>query len=291
MIDMSFSQSPDEKTQLAPDEELNSLKDMLVDAEKSAAFCQMMAGITHELNTPLGICITANSSLVHSSEIIQNAMEDKTLTADQLVLFLEEIKTITDVVESSLDRTKELVDSIKHVSSEQQINKVEIFNLSKSLKNISQSLLPELKAKNIIFELSCDEGLSIEYRQGDIYSIVCNLIQNSIKHAYNAQDNENQGTERSEGKIALACNYDAQQQTLNMTFEDFGKGMSEQDRVQIFQPYFTTTKSKGGTGLGLAIIKEIVERDGGEVNCHSEIGKGTRFKIKIKCLENHALTV
>ncbi len=272
---MSYSPNSKNLTQLASDEELNSLKDMLVDAEKSVAFCQMLSGITHELNTPLGICITANSSLVHSHKIIQKAMSEETLTADQLVSFLDEIKTITEVVDSSLDRTKELVDSIKQVSSEQQINKFETFNLSKSLNSISQALSPQLKVRNIELAVSCDEALVINYKQGDIYSIVCNLIQNAIKHAY---------SEDESGKISLKCEYDMQQQLLNLQFEDFGSGMPEQERSNIFQPYYTTSKEKGGTGLGLAIIKEIVERDEGDVSCTSEIGKGTQFNINIKCL-------
>jgi signal transduction histidine kinase len=271
---MSYSQNTNDVPQPDPDEEIDSLKGMLVDAEKSAAFCQMLSGISHELNTPLGICITANSSLIHSSGIIQKAMKEETLTADQLISFLDEIKTITEVVESSLDRTKELVDSIKLVSSEQQTNKIEYFNLSKSLNSISQALRPQLKVRSIEFEIVCDAGLVINYKQGDIYSIVCNLIQNAIKHAYSENDS---------GKISLKCDYRDEQQILNLQFADYGRGMSEQERLNIFQPYYTTSKEKGGTGLGLAIIKEIVEKDEGDVSCTSGIGKGTQFNINIKC--------
>ena len=248
---------------------LQNTQEQLIQSEKLAALGGLVAGVAHEINTPVGISVTAASSLAEeTSRMASRYMSDKISRAD----FKEYLNTANQsakLILANMERTATMVQSFKQVSVDQSTEQKRKFKLKEYSEDVIRSLYPRLKGKRIKINLDMDESLELESYPGAISQILTNLILNSLVHGFENKDS---------GNIDIS----AQQEDKNLVlqFVDDGKGIPKQNLDKIFDPFFTTNK-KVGTGLGLHIVYNIVtQKLNGSITCSSEKEKGVSFQMK-----------
>jgi len=251
-------------------DELRQAQQQLVHAEKLAALGGLVAGVAHEINTPLGIGVTAASYLEQETKRLGTELEENRLTAESLNRFRQTAMESTQLILRNLMRADKLVKSFKQVAVDQSSEQKRVIDLAVYLQEIMSSLHPSLKRTRHTVEIDCPEGLVLETYPGALYQIVVNLVLNSLLHAF---------ADRLEGSIAISARRDGDQ--VSITYRDNGCGMSEEVRRQVFDPFFTTKRGEGGSGLGLHIVWNLATQVlGGAITCESAPGEGTRFELR-----------
>ena len=256
-------------------EELRSTQEQLVESEKMASLGNLVAGVAHEINTPVGIGITASSSLVEETKQFAELYKKDKMNRKALEEYLENTFQASELILKNMNRTGELVQSFKQVSVDQMVDEKRKFNLKSYLNDIMLGIKPEFGKKKIKIDIDCDENLEINIYPGVFAKIITNLTLNSIRHGFR---------EKNEGKIKITIRQTApsgQTDNLNLQYSDNGIGISKENLPKIFDPFFTTNKQIG-TGLGLHIVYNLVtQKLKGTVNCESESGNGVLFTIDI----------
>lgn len=264
-----------EKSKKKLENTLNSLKETqkkLIEAEKMASLGGLVAGVAHEINTPIGIGLTGITHFLYITEEIKNKYKLNNMSQEEFEDYLADSFTLATQINTNLKRTAELVKSFKQISIDQTNEEIREFNIRDYMNEILLSMNNILKKTNLKIELICEESLIIESYAGAFSQIITNLIINSIKHGYLKKENGNIVIE-----ISKKDNY------LTMVYKDDGKGISEDNLTKIFDPFFTTNRKGGGTGLGLNIIYNIVtSKLKGSITCNSKENKGVEFIIKFK---------
>jgi PAS domain S-box-containing protein len=252
-------------------EELKKSQEQLVQSEKMASLGQLVAGVAHEINTPIGIGVTAASHFQEITENIVSLFENKTMKKSELERYFEDAKESSSLILSNLRRTGDLIISFKMVSSDQTSLVQRVFNMKLYLEDIILSLKPKLKHYPIKIEINCPDNIEIDSFPGAFAQVITNLIMNSLHHAY---DKGQQGS--------ININITLQNTTIIIKFIDFGRGIPHQNLKKIFDPFFTTSRGSGGTGLGLNIVFNVVNQTlKGSITCESTVGKGTTFILRI----------
>lgn len=249
---------------------LQTTQKKLVESEKMAALGSLVAGVAHEINTPVGIGIAASSSMVSKTDQLEESFQNKKMTMSELQSYLESTKQACDLIFSNLNRTAELVKSFKQVSVDNMTEQKRQFNLLEYLNDIVRSLGPKLKVRPVNIEFDCAENIELNSYPGAFYQVITNFINNSLMHAFE----ENQPGEM---KIkAFIQNY-----MFTLIYTDNGKGIQQENLTKVFDPFFTTNMQVG-TGLGMNITYNIItQKLGGEINLESKIGEGVMFTITI----------
>lgn len=250
-------------------DQLTRAQRQLVESEKLAALGGLVAGVAHEINTPLGVGVTAASHLQQETVYLARAVQESRMTRADLDHFLEQAQMSSDLVLRNLDRASQLVRSFKQVAVDQSSEQRRAFRLGEYLAEILLSLHPRIKKHRTQVDVVCDEDLVMDTYPGALYQIIVNLVINSLVHAFD----DDQG-----GRIEITAVRDGDQVVLD--FRDDGKGMSESVQKRVFEPFFTTRRGSGGSGLGLHIVYNLATQVlGGTVSCDSEPGKGTHFRL------------
>ncbi|WP_462148095.1 protein kinase domain-containing protein [Pseudoalteromonas gelatinilytica] len=254
------------------EESLKQLKltqNHLVESEKMASLGRLVAGVAHELNTPLGVSVTASSNLLELIEQLRVAFEEQTLTRKDFVSSIANINEAGSIVYRNLNRAAELVANFKLVAVDTSNDEEREINLKEYLTDLVSSLSPALKKGHHSIQIDCNDDLVIKVDPGVIAHIFTNLILNSLIHGF-----EN----TQEGQINITAVLEGS--NLKIHFRDNGKGMSKEVQSKIFEPFYTTKRGSGGSGLGMNIVYNlIVQKLKGTISCHSEIGKGCEFTI------------
>ena len=249
---------------------LNQTQQQLIDAEKMASLGRLVAGISHELNTPLGICLTFISSLEEKLTSFQKAFHSGELRREDFVSFLQSARETSSIVTSHLTQASELVQDFKMVSVDVSSEMKREFDLVEYIKNVINSLKGEMLETKISVEYDHSNDFAINSYPGLFTQIITNLIMNSLTHAFVSGV---AGAIKVELKIA--------QKMMTIIYQDDGKGMTADTRKQVFEPFFTTTRGTGGSGLGMNILYNLVVNNlSGSVECHSELNLGTKFVIE-----------
>ncbi len=252
-------------------ERLQRMQDHLVQTEKLASLGELIAGVAHEINTPVGIAYTASTHLRQNAREIAGRYEKGEMKRSDLEDFLEVCMESSRLLISNLDRASELIRSFKQVAIDQSGEGKRRFYLREYIAEILLSLRPVLKKTSHEVAVAGDKDLVLDSFPGAFSQILTNLITNSLNHAYD------QG---QAGRLEISFRKDDDQ--LCLIFKDDGKGISQENLENIFSPFFTTNREKGGSGLGLHIVYNIVsQRLHGTINCESELGKGTTFNITL----------
>ena len=251
------------------DETITNIVDALIEKEKLASLAQLVSGVAHEINTPLGVSVLANSYLVKTNREIKEVLATGELTLEGLHAFIDSVTETGLILSTNLERASELVKSFKEVAVSQNIDEREWFKVKDHVETVLLSMKHEYKNRPIQFEVDIDEGLEIQSYPGAHAQIITNLVMNSLRHGY---------TDEMKGTIKIAVK--KVEHTVRMVYEDDGLGMSDNVVSRIFEPFFTTNRGKGGSGLGLNIVYNTVTGLlGGRITCDSTLGKGTRFEI------------
>lgn len=246
----------------------------VIQAEKMTSLSTMVAGVAHEINTPVGVCLTAASHVREQTLQTRGAYEAETLTEEGLTAYFQETVEGLDIIQNNLTRTSELVKSFKQVSVDQTMDEKRPVILKEYVYDILTSLRPITKKSPVHIEVDCPHGLIVEIYPGTLSQIITNLVTNALLHAYPP------GTG---GQIRIRFEIQAQGR-LTLRFADDGAGIPKDIKDKIFDPFVTTKRGQGGTGLGLHILHNLVTGNlDGTVTCDSTPGAGTEFIIRFPC--------
>jgi len=253
---------------------LKIAQNQLVEAEKMSALGGLVAGVAHEVNTPLGISITAASIFKHKIEALEKSIKANTLSKVELDEFIVDIMDADQILIKNLDRAALLVKNFKKISVDQSSEKLGDFELNSYIEEIVSTFNSELRHHNVTLEFQlCNETIRMHSYPGAISQIIINLLQNAVFHAFEETDNAKiiLKTEASNSHAIISC-------------IDNGKGVSKEVISKIFEPFVTTKRNNGGTGLGLNITYNLVTQHlGGTIHLDSKVTQGASFIIKIPC--------
>ena len=250
-------------------EELRRTQAELIENEKMASLGRLVAGVAHEINTPLGIGVTAASHLDEIFAEIDRIQGDDAKPA--LRKELASGRRCVELVLSNLSKAAQLVKTFKQVAVDQSNEVKRRIAMRPYLDDVLASLHPRLKPTPHRVEVDCAADIEFDTLPGALYQIVSNIVLNALMHAF---DNDRAGLIRIRAGLAG--------DVLELTLSDDGKGMSEEVRRRVFEPFFTTRRGSGGTGLGLHLVYNLVTQLlGGSIACASSPGCGTRFTIRL----------
>jgi signal transduction histidine kinase len=257
-------------------EKLHQFQDQLVESEKMASLGDMVAGVAHEVNTPIGLGVTASTLLSDRLDEIKLAFDDKTLKSSQLKRFLNDGQENVGIIYRNLNRAAELISSFKKVAVDQSSDDIRQFNISELLHEVLLTLAPQIKNTPYNIEFDCPDNLCIVSKPGPINQILINLILNSIIHGFENRDY---------GTINIHVMQLSEQ--LNITYRDDGMGIDSSIKHKIFEPFTTTKRGEGGSGLGLHLVYNLVTQAlGGTINLDSAEGHGASFEINFPINEH-----
>ncbi len=252
-------------------QELQSTQAQLIESEKMAALGNLVAGVAHEINTPVGISVTAASVLTEDATDLLNSYKSGKMKRAELETFLETAIESSNMILANLKRAADLIHSFKQVAVDQSSELQRCFKVKEYLEEIILSLVANLKKAKHSVKIEGDETLTLDSYPGAFSQIVTNLVMNSLMHAYD---------EENSGQIHLSFKREVEQ--VIFQYSDDGKGISPENLSKVFDPFFTTSRTQGGTGLGLHIVYNLVtQRLKGTIHCESQVGFGTKFIIQL----------
>jgi len=250
--------------------QLQQAQGELVRQEKLASLGGLVAGVAHEINTPLGICVTATSHLVEELRLTREELANGEMTEDSLGNFFDIVDQSLRIMTTNTQRAAALVRSFKQVAVDQSSGDIRSFNLRNYLNEVLLSLQPKLKGRPVQVEVDCTHDLVLDSYPGAVSQIVTNMVVNSLVH----------GFEREQaGKIDIRAALE--DETVTLTYADDGAGMDEESLDKLFDPFFTTKRGSGGSGLGAHILFNLVTWAlGGTVHVESAPGQGLRYELR-----------
>lgn len=253
-------------------EKMIKMQNFLVESEKMASLGGLVAGVAHEINTPIGIGMTASTHLQDMVNDLLDLNKERPLTSEDIIPYLEDIDKATHMIYKNLNRAATLIKSFKQLSVDQSTEPKRLFDLCEYTNEVLLSLSPSMKKTKIKINTICKEPVMINGYPGSLAQVITNLVMNSLKHGYLAEQ---------EGIITIEIN--RKDPMIEIVYKDDGVGIDNDIIDKIFEPFFTTNRSNGGTGLGLSIIYSIITQQyKGSIKCDSEKGKGVKFTIYIK---------
>lgn len=247
--------------------DLRAAQVQLIEAEKLASLGQLVAGVAHELNTPIGNALITATSLEHAAGEIRTAMTQNELRKSTVTHFVNNLIPMTELITRSCKRAAELIASFKQVAMDQTSENRRSFNLFALVENLITTLRPSIGKLAWKIEVKIPPDIDCDSYPGPLGQVITNLIQNAMTHAFEGRDS---------GVLNIQASLTQGQ--VEMTFSDNGKGMPPEVLMHIFEPFYTTRLGQGGSGLGLSISLNIVTSVlGGTLRASSELGRGSRF--------------
>jgi len=252
-------------------QQLKTTQAQLIESEKMASLGNLVAGVAHEINTPLGIGITAASTLENKTQTTVAAYDNKQLKGSELKTYFDLASRSSRLILNNLERAGELVQSFKQVAVDQSHADRRRFAVKKYLQDTLVNLTPHLKRNQHQVMINGDDKLEINSYPGAFSQIITNLVMNSLQHAY------------AEGQVGhLQFELREEDEQLIIEYKDDGRGIPQEHLGKIFEPFFTTRRNQGGTGLGLHIVYNLVtQKLKGTIRCESELKVGATFILKL----------
>ncbi|KZN32382.1 sensor histidine kinase [Pseudoalteromonas luteoviolacea] len=251
--------------------ELKRTQQELIESEKMASLGNVVAGIAHEINTPLGISITAISYNEESLKQISTKLENQTLKQSELEQSINEQREGYQLMNRNLDRARELISNFKQVAVDHSSEVQRDINVKEYVEDVFSSLAPLAKGKNITLRINGDESIDVNTYPGAIYQILTNLYNNSMIHGF---EHKEKGTVQVSLQLLEGA--------WTLIYKDDGIGMSDSSLTTLFDPFVTTKRSQGGCGLGMHIVYNLVTQLlKGEISAWSKPEKGLEVKIKV----------
>lgn len=250
--------------------DLKEAQSELIEKEKMASLGGLVAGIAHEVNTPIGICVTGASNLMTITERFNTKCEAGSANNQDLKELIEDVIESSSILLSNSRKAAHLVSSFKMVAVDQSSNEIREINIAHYLDEVMLSLRPILKKLPYEITINCPSNIRLSTIPGAISQVLTNLITNSITHGFEG---------REKGHIAIDIKYD---DGLIMNFSDDGIGMNEMQLSKLFEPFYTTKRGHGGSGLGAHLIYNLVTQSlAGKLSVSSAPGQGLSFEITL----------
>ncbi|CCQ10714.1 Sensory box histidine kinase [Pseudoalteromonas luteoviolacea B = ATCC 29581] len=256
-------------------ERMHQYQNQIVENEKMASLGQMVAGVAHEVNTPIGLGVTGSTLLRDKLADIKVAFESKALTSKQLERFINDGIENLDLIYRNLNRAAELVSAFKKVAVSQDLELSTEVKIENLLRDVVTSMRAELTLKRADVSIDCPEGYTLISKSGPLQQIFEQLISNSLIHGF---------TEAGDNHISLSIEPKADEVTF--VYSDNGVGVSSSIRKRIFDPFVTTRRGEGGSGLGMHLVYNLVTQAlSGSIYLDEHVTKGSRFVITLPLKE------
>ena len=244
--------------------------------EKMAALGTLVAGVAHEINTPLGIGVTTSTYMQKINHDCRKSLVEGNFTKQNLLEYMETMNESLELLQYNLERGSNIIQSFKKIAVNQVSENIEDFYIKQCVQDIVTSLVHEYKNTGHQIQIICDEELVVRSYPGVIAQILTNFILNSLTHAFK---------NRNDGIMTIKAFKQSDQ--FYLIYEDNGCGIEEEQKKLIFTPFYTTNKQQGGSGLGLSIVYNLVtQKLDGKIEVESETGKGIKFTITIPLQED-----
>lgn len=248
---------------------LKLAKDQLVQSEKMAALGSLVAGVAHELNTPIGNGLTVASTLEHRVQAFQATVAGGLRRSD-LHNFLQDMQLASEILVRNLGRAAALVASFKQVAVDQTSSQRRSFNLQAVVGEILVTLNPALRKTACTVHTQIEPGITLDSYPGPLGQVLTNLINNAMLHGFGPEE---------QGKIDVLAWLNGSQHVV-LEVRDSGRGIAPDNLQQVFDPFFTTRLGQGGSGLGLHIVHNLVNSVlGGRIEVNSQLGQGACFRM------------
>ena len=243
----------------------------IIENEKMAALGNLVAGVAHEINTPLGIGLSSASFINKINNLNRQKLAEGQMSKHDLETFMEQLNETTEILDNNLTRAAELIQSFKQIAVDQSSEALLNFNLKDTIDGVILSLRHEYKQQEHRLTNNCPDTIMLTSYPGAFSQVFTNLIMNSIQHAFG---------ERHNGKIQFDCG--EKDGKVEIIYTDDGKGISEEIIGKIYEPFFTTRRQQGNSGLGMHIVFNIVtQKLKGTIQCENKPEGGIKFTIKI----------
>jgi PAS domain S-box-containing protein len=246
-------------------------REKLMEAEKMTALGLVVAGVAHEINTPIGVSYTLMTHFERKTQEIADLFAGRKMKQSDLENYIELSKETASQLNANISRAADLIRSFKKIAVDQSRDDQRVFNLKEYLFEIVNSLKPTLRKTSHRMEIDCADDITVNNYPGALSQVITNLIMNALIHAFDV----NQSGAMT---ISVVCK-DGQ---AFVNFKDDGKGIPADNLPRIFDPFFTTKRGAGGSGLGLSIVFNLVTNKlQGHISCESVVGQGTTFKFNM----------
>ncbi|WP_229261329.1 sensor histidine kinase [Duganella margarita] len=242
----------------------------LLSSEKMASLGSLVAGIAHELNTPIGNSLLASTALHDRVLDFGQQVSAGNLRRSQLTAHLDEVCTASTLISGSLHKAAELISSFKQIAVDQTNDQRRAFDLLAAVQDAIATYMPRLRRVPCEVTLQIPAELVLDSYPGGLYQILNNLITNALTHAFEQRHGAaiTVSAERLDGDI------------IALAFRDNGSGMGDDVLKRVFDPFFTTRMGQGGTGLGMNIVYNIITGVlGGRISIDSALGAGTTIRM------------
>ncbi|GLR79323.1 PAS-domain containing protein [Azospirillum oryzae] len=252
--------------------DLKETQASLVQAEKMASLALLVAGVAHEINTPIGIAFGCATHLSGRTSTLAEAFESGTMRKSELAAYVATAGESSRLIEQNLTRAAELIQSFKRVAVDQTSEERRRFDLLAYLEEVVTSLGPTLRKSRHRVAIACSPGIVMDSFPGALSQVVTNLVMNALTHAFPAD---------SKGHMVIDVDETADGE-VEIRFADDGVGIPAENLPKVFEPFFTTRRGSGGSGLGLHIVFNLVTQSlGGRISVDSVPGDGTTFTLRI----------
>ncbi len=251
---------------------LRDAQEQLVQREKLAALGGLVAGIAHEINTPLGVSVTAVSHAADRLVALDGAIAAATLTRGELRGFVNDLRESVGLARENLDRAGRLVQSFKKVAVDQTSESSREVFLDDLVADVVTSLLPLTRQAHVTPEVRAEVRVLVRVDASALIQVLTNLVQNACLHAFDGV----------EGERRLTITTTGDHEWVTMLVADNGVGMAPEVAARVFEPFFTTRRSAGGSGLGMHIAHNLVtQRFGGELSLTTAPGQGACWTLRL----------
>jgi signal transduction histidine kinase len=248
---------------------LEQSQQQLVENEKMASLGSLVAGVAHEINTPLGIGVTSNSLLIELIEELDVKFINNKISEGYLRNFIDKSKESADICSFNLTRAAELISGFKQIAVDQSSDSERAVNIADYINEIITSLKPKLKRSQHSINVECDKELTVIIKAGLFAQVITNLVMNSILHAF-------EGIEFGDIKIIVTHN----DKYVQIIYQDNGLGMEQSALKKLFEPFYTTKRLQGGSGLGAHLVYNIITQGlNGTITATSKLNSGLVYHI------------
>jgi signal transduction histidine kinase len=251
--------------------ELRQTQESLLQSERLASLGSLVAGVAHEINTPVGIALTSASVLRDATDAIAEQVGSGAIKKSDILRYLETAGESTRLIMNNAYRAAHLIHSFKQIAVDQVSEARRRFGLKEYINEVVSSLQPKLKKSYLHLNISCPDDIVLDTYPGALAQVITNLTLNCVEHAFDVE---------ASGNIDIRVRRDGA--WIEMQVSDDGKGIPAELLDKVFDPFVTTRRGQGGTGLGLNIVFNLVAKQfGGSIAVSSTVGQGASFVLRI----------
>lgn len=258
----------------ARNQELQRAMGQLVESEKLAALGSLVAGVAHELNTPIGNVLSVASTLTEETAIFSDKLLSGAARRSDVEKGAKRLLEASTLIERNATRAAKLINDFKEIAVDQSSTRRRQFGLRAMVEEVLHTTRPLFKGRGVQVELAIPDDLALDSYPGPLEQVLTNFLTNSVHHGFDGRDT---------GHIVIRATRAGER--VQLSYEDNGCGIPTASLPHIFEPFYTTKLGRGGSGLGMYIVYNLVHNVlSGSLTVHSEEGRGTRIALDLPCV-------